>query len=201
MRKGLEEKLKIAESFMETAELLDLIAGKVAIEKSLEAAKARIVNQRNQAKTVCHFLYAVVFELAIKIIWAIDKEEDCRPTHDIFCLFKELSQEKQSQIKQLYDEQMSVIKENIKGTKEDGSSFRAEDLADFRSLEEALQYNRDTMTNFKYDGQFRGKSGAISGVIWNTELHWILPARFVIFPKQLLAYAKENLEPYSASSN
>ena len=201
MTKGLEEKLRTAESFMETARFLDSTAGKLAIEKSAATANARIEKQRDQAKTVCHFLYAVVFELAIKIIWAIDKRDDCRPTHDIYCLYKELSQEKQSQIKELYDEQMSVIKGNIKGTKEDGSSFRAEDLADFRSLEEALKYNKDTMTIFKYDGQFRGKSGAISGVIWNTESHWILPVRFVIFPIQLLAYAKENLESYSASTN
>lgn len=196
--RGLEDKLRTAESFLATAELLDSIAGKIAIEKTYEAAKARIENQRNQAKIVCHFLYAVVFEIAIKVIWAIDKEEDCRPTHDIFCLYKELSQEKQSRIKKLYDEQILVVKENVKGTNDHGLYFRAEDLAEFRSIEEALKYNWDTMTNFKYEGQFRGKSGAISGVIWNTEIHWILPARFVIFPKQLLAYAKENLESYAA---
>ena len=182
MTKGLEEKLKIAESFMETARFLDSTVGRLAIEKSAEAAEARMERQRIQGKTVCHFLYAVVFELAIKIIWAIDKGEDCRPTHDIYYLYKELSRQKQSQINELYDEQVLVLKGNIEGRKNDESSFRAEDLADFRSLEEALKSNKDTMTNFKYDGKFRGKSCVISGVIWNSEEILVLPERFVVFP-------------------
>ena len=202
MSVGLEEKLRIAESFMKTARFLDATVGKVVIAKSEEAVKARINEQRYQGKTVCHFLYAVVFELAIKIIWAIDKGEDCRPTHNIFSLYKEHSLDKQSQIKDLYDEQVSVLKRNLEGRKEDGSSFRAENLADFRSLEEALKSNKDTMTNFKYDGKFRGKNSCIiSGVIWNSEEILVLPARFVIFPIRLLAYAKESLEHYSASTN
>ena len=197
MTKGLEEKLRTAESFMETARFLDLTAGKLAIEKSAAAAKARIEKQRYQAKTVCHFLYAVVFELAIKIIWTIDKGEDCRPTHDILSLYKELSSEKQLRIRSLYDSQVSSL--NVEGTQQDGSSISVENLVDLQTLEEALESNKDTITNFKYDGQFHGKSSAIDGVIWKGETVWIMPERFVVFPEELLAYAKENLEFYSES--
>ena len=202
MRKGLEEKLKIAESFMETARFLDSTTGnlgKLVTGESAETVEARRHRQRFQGKTVSHFLYAVMFELAIKIIWSIDVGEECGKTHDILSLYKELSTEKQLLIKNLYDSQLSVL--NVEGTGQDGSSIRVENLVDFQTLEEALESNKDTITNFKYDGQFRGKSSAIGAVIWKGEDVWILPARFVIFPKQLLAYTKENLESYSASTN
>ena len=198
MTKGLEEKLRTAESFMETARFLDLTAGKLGRlvpGESAETVEARIHRQRFQGKTVCHFLYAVVFELAIKIIWAIDKGKECRKTHDIFSLYKELSSEKQLRIKNLYDGQVSIL--NVEGTKQDGSSIRVENLVDFQTLEEALESNKDTMTNFKYDGKFRGKSSAIDGVIWDGETVWIMPERFVVFPRPLLDYARNNLESYS----
>ena len=100
-----------------------------------------------------------MFELAIKIIWSIDVGEECGKTHDILSLYKELSTEKQLLIKNLYDSQLSVL--NVEGTGQDGSSIRVENLVDFQTLEEALESNKDTITNFKYDGQFRGKSSAI----------------------------------------
>ena len=195
MTKGLQEKLRIAESFMETAKFLDKTLRKFVIGGSSETVEARRDTQLIRGKAVCHFLYAVVFEIAIKIIWEIDKGEECRKTHDILCLYNELSREKQLRIKNLYDNQVSLLK--VEGRKGDGRSIRVDSLVNLQSLEDALESNSDTMTDFKYDGKFRGKSSAIGGIIWTSETVWVLPERFVIFPIQLLDYAKENLESYT----
>ena len=142
-------------------------------------------------------MYAVVFEIAIKIIWAIDKRKEIRKTHDILTLYKEISEETRSKITNLYDAQVSVL--SIEGKKRNGSNVRISDLIDFQTLEEALESNHNTITNFKYDRKLQGKSSAISGLIWNhNDTRWTLPQGFVTFPEQLLAYAKENLKSYMA---
>ena len=186
---GLEEKLRIAETFMETAEFLEIALFTAFIGESKEKIEARKDKQRLQRKEVCHFLYAIVFELAIKIIWETDKGKECRRTHNILDLYKELSLKKQSPIKDLYDNQVSIIK-NREGER-GGKKIRFKDLADFQSLDEALKSNQDTITNFKYDGQFRGKSSVMGSVIWNNKGIWTLPEGFVVFPKKLLKYARE----------
>ena len=186
---GLEEKLRIAETFMETAEFLEIAPFTAFIGESKEKIEARKDKQRLQRKEVCHFLYAIVFELAIKIIWETDKGKECRRTHNILDLYKELSLKKQSPIKDLYDNQVSIIK-NREGER-GGKKIRFKDLADFQSLDEALKSNQDTITNFKYDGQFRGKSSVMGSVIWNSKGIWTLPEGFVVFPKKLLKYARE----------
>ena len=66
---------------METARFLDSTAGnlvKLVTGESAETVEARRHRQRFQGKKVSHFLYAVVFELAIKIIWSIDNRERMR---------------------------------------------------------------------------------------------------------------------------
>ena len=186
---GLEEKLKIAETFMETAEFLEIAPYLASIGESKEQIGARKDKQNLERKEVCHFLYAIVFELAIKIIWEIEKEKECRRTHNILDLYKELSFKKQSPIKDLYDNQVSIIK-NLEGER-GGKKIRFKDLADFQSLDEALKSNQDTITNFKYDGQFRGKSSVMGSVIWNNKGIWTLPKGLVVFPKELLKYARE----------
>ena len=199
MTEELEEKLRTAESFVQSAKILDATMDSLLLGGSLEDIEDRRSRQRFQGKTVAHFLYAVVFELAIKIIWAIDKGEDCRPTHDVLSLYGELSSEKQQQIREIYNSQVSSL--NVEGMKRDGSSIRVKDLVDFQTLEEALESNKDTMTNFKYDGKFRGKSSAIGGVIWKGETVWIMPERFVVFPIPLLDYARNNLESYTPTGS
>ena len=186
---GSEEKLRNAEAFMETAEFLEIALFPAFIGESREKIEARKDKQRLQRKVVCHSLYAIVFELAIKIIWETDKGKECRRTHNILDLYKELSCEKQSQIKDLYDNQVSIIKttEGQRG----GRRIRIKNLADFQSLDEALESNQDTITNFKYDGQFRGKSSVMGSVIWNNKGIWTLPKGLVVFPKELLKYARE----------
>ena len=192
MTNGLQDKLTIAESFLGTAKFLGQTLGKLVVGGSPETVKARKDEQLFQGRVVCHYLYAAVFEIAIKVMWAIDKGEECPKTHDILSLYKELHSEKQSRITNLYDAQISALA--IEGGKRNGSSVQVDRLVDFQSFEEALTSNYKTMTNFKYDGKFHGKSSAISGVIWNSNRIWILSEDYVTFPEKLLTYARENLE-------
>ena len=192
MTKALQDKLSVAQSFLGTARFLGQTLGKLVVGGEPKTANNRRDEQLFQGRVVCHYLCAVVIEIAIKIIWAIETGAEIRKTHDILRLFKELSSEKQFRIKTLYDNQLSILK--AYGTKRDGSSVRLDSLVDLQSLEEALQSNYNTMTNFKYDGKFQGKSSAISGVIWSGNTVWMLPENYVTFPENLLAFAKENLE-------
>ena len=44
-------------------------------------------NTDGQEKNVAHMLNAIVLEIAIKVIWELDNNEDCRYTHNICSLF------------------------------------------------------------------------------------------------------------------
>ena len=193
MIQGLKEKLEMAETFMESADFLEQPLYYAARGDSKEEIEVRTDKQRIQKKKMCHFLYAVVFELAIKIIWEIEKGKKCKPTHNILNLYKELSCEKQSKIKDLYDMQAAIIRTQ-EGRQRTGNQIRVNDLTKFQSLEEALEANYDTVTDFKYDGLFQGKSSVIGGVIWNTERIWVFPEGFVVFPRELLKDARESVE-------
>lgn len=57
----------------------------------------------------------------------------------------------------------------------EGKRIRLTDLVQLQSLQEALVANEDTIKNFKYDGNFKGKSSAMSSVIWNSEALWTIP--------------------------
>ena len=50
----LAEKLRIAKSFMHTANLLDPTAGRVVVGGAEHTIENRIETQRFQVKTVCH---------------------------------------------------------------------------------------------------------------------------------------------------
>ena len=189
MRQELNNRMAMAETWILVAEYLE----------SCIRQDASGSGPTFQLKKACYYHHAIVVEIATKIIWAIDKGEQCEKTHDILRLYKELSIDKQQRIKELYDDQVSAFK--VQGRKGDGSSVHLEKLVDLKSLEETMKANENTIRDFKYDGQFHGKSSAIGGVIWNDQTVWVMPEGFVAFPVQLLAYAKENLEPYSASTN
>ena len=193
MTQELKEKLEMAETFMESADFLEQPLYYAVRGDSEEEIETRTDKQRIQKKKMCHFLYAVVFELAIKIIWEIEKGGKCRPTHNILELYKELSCEKQSQIRDLYDMQAAIIRTQ-EGRQRTGNRVSVNNLTKFQSLEEALEANYDTVTDFKYDGLFQGKSSVIGGVIWNSERIWVFPKRFVVFPKDLLKYARKSVE-------
>ena len=187
--KQVLKRLEMAKAFLESADVLE----KVFLNKG-----ASMDDQILERKKVCHFLYALVFELAIKIIWEIEHGEECDCHRRILDFYTELSRKKQSRIRELYNAQASLIKTR-EGLQRTGNRVCVNNLTEFQSLEEALEANYDTVTNFKYEGLFHGKSSVIEGVIWNedVELIYILPQRYVIFPKALLNYAKEIVDSQS----
>ena len=184
-----EEKLEMAEAFMASAESLETMP---LLKVFGDSAKDQ---QRHQRKRVCYFLYAIIFELSIKIIWEIENGEKCRHTHKILEIYTELSSEKQLHIKSLYNNQATIIR-TMKKQPEKSKALNNNSIK-FQSLDEALESNENTVINFKYDGIFQGKSSLIGGVIWNKEDSWILPHVSVVFPKELLQYAKENVTSQS----
>ena len=194
MAHGLE-KLEAAKTFIETAMILETCPIPMEIGKSQEDIQKRADEITWHKKKACHFLYAVIFELAIKIIWEVENGEECEHHHRLLEFYMGLSCEKQSRIKELYDRQSSLIRTQ-EGRQRTGNLVRVNDLTEYQSLEEALEANATTVRDFKYDGLYRGKSSVISGVIWNNETDFLgmLPERFIIFPKELLKYATEIVE-------
>lgn len=176
----------MAQASLESADILE----KVFLNKG-----ASMDDQILDRTKVCHFLYAMVFEFAIKILWEVENGKECEHHHRILEFYTELSGEKQSRITELYNAQASLIR-NQEGVQRTSDSVHVDHLTEFQSLKEALEANCDTITNFRYEGLFHGKSSVIEGVIWNEdeELIYIFPQRYAIFPKELLSYAREVVE-------
>ena len=176
-------KLKMAQAFLESAD----IVGVVFLNKG-----ASMDDQILDRKKVCHFLYAMIFELVLKALWEVENGKECEHHHRILEVYKELSREKQLRIRELYNAQTALIK-NQEDLQRKGNGERVDHLTEFQSLKDALEANFDTITNFTYEGLFHGKSSVIEGVIWNEdeELIYIFPQRYAIFPKELLSYARE----------
>lgn len=191
MMEPTSDKLKMAEAFLRSADVLELVY--LNVPPSMD-------DQILERKKVCHFLYAVIFELAIKIIWEVEKGTPCKRSHQILQLYNDLSARSQAIIKQMYGHQQLSLR-RIAGTQH-GLPMLLDDIADFQSLEEALASNADTITNFKYHGNFKSqsKSSAIGSTIWNESRIYACPPGpdFLVFPKQLINYAKEIIESQSA---
>lgn len=129
---------------------------------------------RLSRKHVSHMLNAVVLEIAIKVLWELDNDNKCRHTHDINTLYEELNEKSRRELKNIYNEKLAVLA-GLKGTNKEGQEIRIDDLVHFQSLKDALIANEDTMKNFKYDGDFNGKSSAMGSLIWNEEVFWTMP--------------------------
>ena len=106
-----KKKLEMAESFMNSARILEGPLSAIRTD-SQDTIQEQMDKQHIHKKMVSYFLYALVFELSIKVIWEAEKGKKCRPTHNILNLYEELSYETQSQISRLYDKQASILKIN-----------------------------------------------------------------------------------------
>ena len=191
------EKMKMAEAFLESGGLLERSLTRLEIGDAIseEAIEDRKFTQLDQKRRVCHFLYALVFEFAIKIIWEVENQKECRPHHCILDFYTELSPERQSHIRQLYEKQSDLVRRETH-TDRTGRRGYVDDLAEFQSLEDALKANYDTVTNFKYEGHFHGKSSVISGIIWEGNGYRIFPNQYIVFPKDIMNYVRECVESH-----
>ena len=144
--------------------------------------------------TIAHLLNVTVFELGIKMLWEIDKGSKPSNTHNITALFECLSDSTKRHLKNLYeDTRARLIEHPI--THRDGQPAILGDLIAFQSLDEALKANEDTIKNFKYDMQVRGKSTVLGGLWWNLEtgLMWARPPGGPSFVDALYAYVNNRV--------
>ena len=143
-------------------------------------------------KIATHFLYAMVFELSIKIIWEIEQGTEAAHHHNILCLYEQLSDVAKQQISNMYDIQYSNMEKCISEliSRPNGEVLKGLEL---QSLEDALKGNAKIVRDFKYDGKFNGKSSILGSIIWKDDTYWILPPSIstiiVSFPTDLLNYA------------
>ena len=188
----LNRRISMARYFLDSAQLLERTTNAI-LAGSMEQAKAKADDTRFGRKMTAHFLYSIVFELCIKIIWECERNITPKPTHDIFTLYEELSNNSKRKIAELYDKQIrntkAIITASNSGIK-DSEGDIVNLSVKLQSLQDALASNQDTIKNFKYDGRLDGKSSAFCSVLWTNDEILILPKpEFIIFPKILLDYA------------
>ena len=196
LKTELDRKIFMAESFLDTAifheKTLDLVP--IDTGDSIEDVEARAGDITFKRKLVTHFLYAVVFELSIKIIYEIEQGESAPHHHNIFSLYKKISEESQQKISDMYDLQVANMKKLISEC--NGRRNRGGQIVNIRlnmqSLEEALKANDQTVRDFKYDGRFNGKSSVLCSIMWTDDRIMTIPSSIsnaIVFPKALLEYA------------
>ena len=179
----IEEKIKAAEAYLEIAKYLDSNPPIERVKGGVKAQKEARDRHRILSKVVCHFLYAIVLEITIKIMWELTNNRECKHTHNICKLYEEIDEKDQEKIRKFFDEKVSEL-DGLEG-KMGSKKIKLGDLVEFASLEEALKSNEDTMKNFKYDNKFEGKTNVISSTIWNDETLWTLPSRYETFATKL----------------
>ena len=189
---SLTDKIKMAQGFLDSAQLLERTLNQV-VAKSQEEAESKVEDTRYTRKMTAHFLYAVVFELCIKIIWEIEHNASPKPNHDILSRYRELSKESRQAISDMYDTQVKNT-ENTISHSNSGVRDNKGDVVNLciqlQSLQDALKSNPQTMKDFKYEGRLTGKSSAFGSIMWSTDRVYILPnPEFIVFPEQLLTYA------------
>ena len=189
--KHIEERMRAAEAFLEIAKYL---ASRPPYAAPLGASATEIENIKDKhiwwRAVTCHMLYAIVFEIAIKMIWTLDNRMDCPYIHDIASLYDQLSDMSRQAIEGIYHDETTAfarIRDEIRA--------RFDEDVQFQSLREALIANEDTMKNFKYSNKFEGKSSVLGSVIWVKATLWTLPSLDgARFPEALYRYAADRVE-------
>ena len=189
---SLTDKIKMAQGFLDSAQLLERTLNQI-VAKSQEEAESKVDDTRYTRKMTAHFLYAVVLELCIKIIWEIEHNTPPKPNHDIFSRYRELSKESRQAISDMYDTQVQNTENTISRANfgvVDNKGDVVNLCIQLQSLEDALKSNPQTMRDFKYDGKLTGKSSVFGSIMWSTDRIYILPnPEFIVFPEHLLTYA------------
>ena len=187
----LARKISMAKGFLDSAQLLERTTNQI-VASSLEEAESKADDTRFRRKMTAHFLYSVVFELCIKIIWEIEHGTPPKPNHDILARYTELSPDSKQAISGFYDTQVANIKHII--SLANGQVDNKGDIVNLQiklqSLEDALTSNQEIVKNFKYDGRLDAKSSVFCSVMWDDDDIYILPEpKIIVFPQLLLEYA------------
>ena len=189
---SLTDKIKMAQGFLDSSQLLERTLNQI-VAKSQEEAEIKVDDTRYTRKMTAHFLYAIVFELCIKIIWEIEHNEPPKPNHDILSRYRELSKESRQAISDMYDNQVKIT-QNIISRSNSGVTDNYDETVslciELQSLEDTLKSNPETMRDFKYDGKLTQKSSAFGSIMWSKDRKYLLSdPNFIVFPEQLLTYA------------
>lgn len=163
--------------------------------EAIEVNEDAIADHRLMRVSVAHLLDSIVFEIGVKILWALEKSIDYNHTHDIRKLFGQLADRTRADIEELYDNALPSIRD-LSGTDASGQPTRVSDRVRFQTLQEALQENQAIITNFKYDLEFRGKSSSLGSVIWNLDdgvVYALPPVRRDRFPRLLCDYVEKRV--------
>ena len=185
------QRVEAGEAYVAIAKYLDSRPPLKMVEGGPEEQERERDKHSWNSIIVCHILYAIVFEISIKIVWELDNGQACRHTHDINALFDELADDSQSKIRSIFDVQVASVSE-IEGTLS-GVTRKLGDVVPFSSWKEALQANEDIVKNFKYDNKFKGKSTLVGSSIWNGRTLWDLPPGYESFVVKLFNYAKSRV--------
>ena len=142
--------------------------------------------QRYGVALTCAVLYPIVVELVVKHIWEQEQAKTAPYHHNVHSLFAQLRPETQREVEALYDKCCSAYKSAIDaGQQQHGAEAVAVDMAE---LEEALRWNKDAVTNLKYEMTPRGKS-VPTGIFWNSNRLWVVPGTFPNFAIKLTRWA------------
>ena len=197
MQSNLDKKMSSLQSFMEVAKYLDDYPNHpIPVRPNVSKSEIEELGHehRKSRKFVAHILNSIVLEIAIKVIWELDNNAECRHIHDIACLFSELSKKSQEELTEIYDEKVASLA-SIEGRDQQGKQVLIGDLVLFQTLQEALVANEDTMKNFKYDLIFKGNSSAMGSVIWDDKVFWTFPAQtHQRLPEALYQYANNRVQ-------
>ena len=184
---GLDRKIFMGRSFLDVAAFLEEKTPFFARGESEKEAQAWLPQARLGKKSVIHYLYAVIFEISIKVIWEIEQGKNAPHSHNILRLYKDLSLASRQKISDMYADQVFNMKKLISENS---------DLANYnwhlQSLEDALEANEKVIKDFKYDGEISGKSSVFCSMLWMDNEILLMPqslAKITIFPKVLFNYA------------
>lgn len=193
-KEDLNQKIFMASSFLDSIQLLEKTTNYI-FGNSQEEADQKKVETKRRRKYVLHYLYAIVFELCIKIIWGIEQNKIAPHNHDILSFYRDFSENSKEKLTDLYDKQVVYVKYIISESK--GQVDSIGDTVDlshiqFQSLEEALTANAQIIRDFKYDGELSGKSSVLCSTIYDDvakEIYILPKVEMTVFPKSLLDYA------------
>ena len=109
--------------------------------------------------------------------------------HNIITIFSQLSHETKKSIEDMYQDQTNAFSA-IKATRHD-QGIKLGDIVQLASLEQALESNKETIKNFKYDNKFQGTTSVVGNAIWDDDTIWILPSAHKPFAEALFEFAKK----------
>ena len=138
---------------------------------------------------VCQYNHALICELCLKFLWEFYHQKGCRHTHDLRPIYNELPDEDRKKIRLIYNQHVSETHRLVQGGQSEfGTGKQNFQLADFDTF---LEWNRKTITDFKYHPAFKGSTSPTGCVIWNDDTIFFVGKQQRSFSERLSDYVIE----------